>query len=296
MKHIIILFAFILIHQTGLACDACGCAIGYNGLLATYHQSFVSARFQHASFTHSSVGEGTISDRFQLWDISYRYLHGERWRFLLNVPVKNNVRNDNGVKQTLKGVGDVLVMASYVPVSQRSIGTNSKLHIELGGGLKLPTGVYDDKIHDRELPNNFNVGFGNYALLFQPSVVLSKGKWSMITTAAAQYNFRSRKSLYLYGHHVNALTSLYREVDLGKKVAVIPFVGLNFENIKSDSYVNGNTVDHTSGKGFFGNAGVQCRWKATLAGVQYGMPLSQNYGENESDASPRISVFLNYFL
>lgn len=286
----------MLSQQQNYACDACGCGIAGSGIgvMTSYRNNFVRLSWQSARYESlAEYGSGS-SDHFQIVDLAGRYYLSDRLKVTMNLPYRINHRVNTNENTLRNGLGDVRITANYSWLNNWLNKDGSSLLFETGLGLKLPTGTYDPDIHDSNLPENFNLGQGNLGIVFEPTLVYSRQRWGIALSSSAQINTASADG-YKFGHQWISGLNFFHEFNIGK-VEIIPQLGANGEYISRDRYKNDNYVHGTGGKGLFANAGLNIQQDSWLVGIQYSVPLRQNFSQGEVESKNRLAVQLSYIF
>jgi len=288
----------VLCHTSSYACDACGCSASNMGigLLTDFRSNFIRLGYFDTRFNSSTEHEYITSDRFVQYDLSLRYAFGKakRMRLMAHLPYGVNIRNSEEEQLSEKGVSDFRLNLNYVVLNNILLGNKFNLYLEAGGGLSLPSGKFDEQIHDRNLPENFNLGKGAIGYIFQINTVFSINKFGMVFSNNYQLNGRT-KSDYHYGNQLNTQLNFFREVQV-TNFKLIPNVGLGFEDIAKDNYANGKEVAGTGGNGIFLSSAINFKTKKWLAGCAYTIPLKENYSEGEVTAKARLAFQVSYIF
>lgn len=293
VKRILLLPLFALLYwQSALACDACGCSIGGNGigLLSNYRTNYIGIGWQLTQF-QSTPGFGLGSeDQFHTLELSLRYHLSARFKVLVHQPYRINRRlNSDQTTQQLNGISDTRIVGAYTLLRDVKLGTRTNLFWEVGAGLKLPLGTYNPHNHDVNLPENFNIGNGSWGYLFQSSFVLTHGKAGLALNTAYQHNSPSRSD-YQFGHQWTGQALAFAEVNLGPRLQLVPNAGLSLENITTDKHANGKDVSGTGGQGTFLSGGLNVKAGNWIIGAAASVPVAHNYSHGEVEANTRIST------
>jgi len=168
-----LLFLLMLLPFSGQCCDGCGALanVGGIGLLTNFRSNSVSLGWYYAPFSaHERFGQ--IDDQFNTFDIRLRLQLFRRWRLNLRQGYQFNERQQPGFQLRLNGLTDTDIQISYALFEERYLANGHRIHWEVGSGVALPTGKYDDQsISDRSIPDNINIRKGIYALLFQSNLI-----------------------------------------------------------------------------------------------------------------------------
>ena len=249
-KYIMALTILLSVATEGVACDACGCSISGHGigLLTNFRTNVAGVRYFNTPF-QTAPTFGSTNDRFHLLEAFVRYQVNPRIKLTVTQPYRLNYRHDKDA-ETLhtNGISDTRLMGSYAFVDER-MGAGSRLYWELGAGVKLPVGKYDNDLHKQDLPDNFNIGNGSWGYLFQSGLVFSANRFGVSFNAATQLNGKT-SSGYRFGSQFSGSMLFFAEKTLGEKGRIVPLAGLSGELVSKDQHANGNEAHGTGGKGF----------------------------------------------
>lgn len=294
-RSIVALAVFLVVFlEKGRACDVCGCSIGGTGLglMAAYRQNFVGFQYQHMSFSSAHEHGDGSSDDFSAFEFVARYRVFRRLNLQLNQPWRLNVRQHPDGNISQKGLGDTRLTGNLILLNQVRLGEKFSLYAEAGGGFKAPTGKYESDIRaQRNLPENFNTGNGNWAGLLQSSVVLNHRNMGLAFTGSHQRNRRSTDG-YRFGDQWSGQALLFNQFTLGGRFSLTPFGGVSTEKTERDETPNGKYATSTGGKGWFAAAGANLKFDDWLVGMAFLQPFSQQYSNAEVEAKGRLTAQL----
>lgn len=277
------------------ACDVCGSSSVGIGLLTDYKRNFVRLSYFYTSFEAAPHIGYRVSDRFHQANLSVRYGLGNRVRLFADLPVRSNWRYsalDNNPKQQT-GLGDGRLLGYYV-IHNRALSFQNNLYWEIGGGFSFPTGQYDPDIHDRNLPENFNVGTGAMGYLVQTNAIVTIQQLGIVTSLNYQHNGPTPVG-YRFGDLMSAQWTLFHEVPI-KKIKLIPNLGIGVEHIFRDHYTNGKAVFDTGATGCFLTAALNLKTDTWLAGISASLPWIDYYGQGNIRATGRLSAQVSYLF
>lgn len=278
------------------ACDVCGCSIGGTGmgLMSAYRTNFASLTWQRVAFQGSLLHGSGSFDQFHTLDLNVRYHLYKRWQVQWQQPYRINIRDTQGEISELHGVGDARAWVNYVLLP--NVGQTLKWYAEMGVGAQLPTGAYNPQIHTLDLPENFNVGQGNWALLLQPRLIVQWQKAGLLASAIHQRNTASRSG-YTFGNQFATQMQAFYQFNLkNNNQWISPYMGFIHERIAQDQYDNGTPVSGTSGTGWFINAGVSLRLQSIMCSASIASPQRQMYSLSEVTAQNRVMVQVSYLF
>ena len=295
-RTILIVLAVIgLLVQESSGCDVCSGFVnsGGIGLVANYQNNLVGTRWSATSFRSNTDHEANIQDHFSALDVFFQYRLNTKLRLTFFQLYKWNSRTEvDGSINTVDGLTDSRIWAHYIAID-RPLGEVSNLFWDIGLGLKFPFGKYDPDIHERNLPENFNISNGSWGYLFQTNVVYIFNNWGLSSTTMAQLNSTSTSG-YQFGHQLSTAALLFYRITAGQQLQVVPYAGWYFENVTTDRYANGKDVPGTGGNGHYAQAGLQLNFDNWQVGGSYAEPLTQSYSDAEIIAQGRYSIELTY--
>lgn len=279
------------------ACDSCGSSItaGDGGLLSQYRKSFLSMGWSQSAFTTLPPSGESADDRFNTFDITFQRFLSRRLSARLYLPFQMNVRTYPENQLSESGFGDIRLGANYTFFMHIEPDDPFEVFLDAGAGMILPTGQYDPNIHDRQLPENFNPGRGNFGYVLQQTNSLSYGSLGLLIRNTWT-NFSDTKENYSFGSQWAGNVFFLWEQEIDSSFSVIPLVGGQFENVDPDKYTNGNIVPGTGGDGFFMSFGGQFKLNNLLCTMQYSLPVSATYSNGEVEADNRVTVQLTYLF
>ncbi len=295
-KRYLLLIVFgLAVQVTAQACNSCGsvAAGGGIGLLSTYKNNFISASWQFSRFHSNSEYEISTLDNFHLFELSGNYYFTNKIRVQVFLPFKFNVRQEDNSVLSNGGISDARVIGSYSVLKNKLAGQSVSITFELGAGMKFPTGKYESDIHKHNLPENFNLGQGNFAYIFQPVFVMNFKEMGLFYSSNFTYSGKSNSG-YRYGHQWLQQLTYFMEHSVSKKIKLFPNAGLKSEWISSDTYSSGYTVHGTGGAGLFGEFAISVRWNKIMAGASYSHPIITDYSDGEVNAKGRVLGLISY--
>ncbi len=278
-----------------LACDVCGCsANGYGaGLLSAYRYNTISLRWYHSPFEQILEQGIPTKDVFQRIDVNLRYHLSGRWIGNLVLPFQWNYREGPDRSLSLEGLGDTRFTLAYVVLDNILVGEKGQLYWELGTGVKAPTGKFDNDLYQADLPENFNIGNGSWASLWQTSLLYNWGKLGWVNNLAYQLNGRTKED-YHFGNQLSVSSMVFARQSVSPTAELIPFAGVFYEEIAQDLFYADNAAHGTGGSGYYLTAGLNAKYQDLLLGGSVFVPFQQNYADGEMEAKTRLTIDLTY--
>ena len=206
-RYITLLVVFFLALSESFACEVCGCSASSAGLglVSGFRNHTLGLRWSEASFEGAGEGQDVgAQDAFHTYELFARYHLSSRWLLAAGLPYRRNVRQaSDGDRLSQDGFSDPRLLVGYVLLDQQQLGKSGKLYLEVQAGAKFPLGRYNSDIHQENLPENFNTGYGCFAYLAQANAVLLMGKAGLSWSASAQFNGRSTDD-YRFGRQLTS--------------------------------------------------------------------------------------------
>ena len=276
------------------ACDACGCSMSGSGIgiLSGFHQNSIGLSLQRALY-HSAPDHGNSDDAFNGFGLHVRYHMSKRIIAQAVQPFVYNVRHSEGATQHVSGLGDTRLTAVVVFRDRQQDTDLPGFYAEAGIGVKLPTGKFDPDIHKQNLPENFNAGQGNTALLLQPAFVITRDKMGLACNGLMLLQLPSSNG-YRYGHQGNAELIAFRNITVGKTATLIPLLGMKGDVFGMDRHTNKHSVTGTGGHGLYTVFGMRIMLGKMHAGFSVDLPVVHSYAQGEVLADGRQTVQLIY--
>lgn len=301
MKQIMCCLAALVASLGSYACGVCGSSGGnqYLGLLPQNRQNFLSIQYQLREFTseHPAHGESILTEHsreqyhtVQLWG---RYYITNRIQILAFVPYVNNIQRQGNVTNIFSGLGDVTVLANADIITSPADAKWKQL-FQAGAGIKLPTGVYDNKAIQNEdgLPN-MQPGTESWDLSINANYTLRKEVMGINVEGA--YTFTTANPYnYKYGNKLSAGLLAFYSVKRGT-LAILPQAGTKLDIISADydnyAYRWKNTL--TGGKQVYAVAGLQLYFNKIGFQTSYQYPIYQHFASGLVKTRYRVETGIN---
>lgn len=290
-KHIIcILLSFISMKTH--ACDACGCAASGGGLGFTsiFDQKYIGVRYMYQSYlTKDGVYNNSpyINDQFNTIQLWGRIPLASRWDVLVNIPYQNHTSDKIDGKQSIKGFGDASVNVFYN--AMRKSRNDFDHIINVGTGVKLPTGSYDEKNNGSVNPS-FQLGTGSWDANVLADYQMKYKSWGMYHGVSYQLKSKNNQE-YQFGNQLNYQGTMYKQ--FGDSLQIIPSVGAIYENYSANKQFD-EVLANTNGYVWMSKVGLDVKKDQWSLGVQWFAPLDQNLLNGDVKAKNRWSIALNY--
>lgn len=279
-------------------CDACGCSAsgGSMGFSSMLNSNFVGLRYFKQSYTSRDgifANSPWIDENFNTVQIWTKIPITEKIQVSALIPYHFHDRELSTGTENIRGIGDVSIMATYSIYQTQKDSTAFTHNLQLGGGIKIPTGKFDEANNTGSVNQSFQLGTGSLDYLLLTEYVIKKKNLGL--NLMLNYNLKTENSKnYRFGNQFNYGSTLFYLLDL-KSVIVVPQIGLAGEKYDSNKHY-GEKLPDTSGDVLFGKFGFEAGKNKFSVGVNAMLPINQNLSSGNMEANYRWSVNLNYTL
>lgn len=301
-----ILVVFLLQPALTQACDICGCGVGnqYIGILPEFTKHVGGLRYRYSSlYTHVGTGGSftylTTKEKYKIAELYGGWNITGRLRVMASVPYAVNDKTNQGNTVTKSGLSDIFCTGFYQLLNDRKALPAGKLLVQslwMGGGIKLPTGKYNDadKGATAQNANLFQLGTGSTDFLLNTMYDVRLQDAGMNVSAGYKLN-TANKYAYTYGNKFNVNAVAYYKFRVKKLFTASPNAGIQYENSAKDDD-DGLTVDASGGNLLLGTVGVETNFNRISIGANYQTPLQQNLGKGLIKANDRCMVHVSFTL
>lgn len=307
MKKIIILL--LLINQSIQAqinynasyfiedCDACGCSasggsMGFNSMLS---EKFVGVRYMYQSYkSKDGVFNNSpwINENFNTIQFWSRIPISNKVEVMVLAPYHFLNREKFSGNQSLNGLGDLTVMAFYNLYQTANDSVSFQHKLLLGGGVKAPTGKFDNKNNGSVNPS-FQLGTGSWDYNLATEYIVRKNKFGLNTTVGYLFKTENQKN-YKFGNQLNYGTTLFYNAIINN-LTLVPQIGVAGETYQANKDFK-EDIPNTKGDIIFGKLGVEFGYKKISAGINAMLPINQNLTGGKVEANYRFAFNVNYIL
>ena len=278
-------------------CDACGCSasggsMGFNSLLS---EKFVGVRYMYQSYkSKDGVFNNSpwINEDFNTVQLWARIPVSTKVEVMILAPYHFLNRDKPSGNQNLSGVGDATIMAFYKMFQTTNDTASFHQKLLIGGGLKTPTGSFDNK-NNGSINPSFQLGTGSWDYSVATEHVIRKNKIGLNTNLSYIFKTQNQKN-YQFGNQFNYGTTLFYNTNYSN-ITFVPQLGVAGETYKANKDFN-EEVPRTAGDIFFGKIGLELGYKKISAGVNAMLPISQNLTGGRVEANYRLAFNINYVL
>lgn len=278
-------------------CDACGCSAsgGSMGFASMLNTNFVGIRYFNQSYK-SSDGLYTNSpwyrENFNTVQVWARIPIVKRVQVSVLLPYHFHNRETKTGDQSINGIGDITVLGMYQLYQTHKDSTFLVHSLMVGGGIKAPTGKFDQANAGAVNPS-FQVGTGSWDYLLAAEYIIKRKKFGLNTLLNYTIKTENKKQ-YQFGNQLNYAGTFFYLYEKDK-LSFAPQFGLAGEVYESNMQYN-QRVRKSSGDILFGKVGFEVGRNKFSFGANAMLPISQNLASNRVEAKYRFSLNLNYSL
>lgn len=281
-------------------CDTCGCgssggSMGYGTGLNT---NFVGVRYINQQYRSR---DGIFND--SPW-VNENFNTVQVWgnfpitkKLLLNVIVPyqfhNRVMSDNN-QQNISGLGDMSILGFYNVIKATPdsiVSIKPEYYLQIGGGVKLPTGEYEKANNEGSVNPSFQLGNGSLDYVLGVNYGFSYRNWGISTMVNYTIKTENPKQ-YHFGNQLNYGINAFKTYYVSNDVSLTPILGLAGENYATNKEFDLD-VANTKGDIFLGKLSVEASYKRYSLGLVGMLPIAQNLNDNKVELKNRTSIYLN---
>ena len=295
----LIIISLLLTKSQVSACDVCGCSMGGTnlGILPQFHKNFIGVHYFYRGFSseHTILGtetKSTSQELFQTTELRGRFHLNKRVQLFVLLPININQQTENSVTSTFTGLGDISTFANYsIDNNGDSLGKKWKHNLQLGGGIKLPTGSYKKLDENNILNPNIQTGTGSFDILIDAIYTVRYKKWGLNNTVFYRFNTTNSND-FKFGNRFTLATSFFYWANI-KGYSLLPSIGINYEKADKDLH-NSFIVDQSGGSSLFTTYGLDFYYKSFTLGVNFQLPVFQDNPITQSKLKIGATLLYNF--
>lgn len=277
-------------------CDGCGSASGGSmGFASMLTSNFIGVRYfsQHYKSSDGLYSNSAwYNENFHTIQVWARIPVTKKFQVSAFIPYHFHDRETATGQQEIAGLGDITVLAMYRLYQTKKDSTLIKHSLQLGGGVKTPTGSFNQENAGAINPS-FQVGTGSWDYLLAAEYTVRRKQFGLNTMLNYVFKTENQKN-YRFGDQFNYAGTLYYLYEK-KSFSIAPQLGVAGEAYGSN-YQHGELVRKTSGDILFSKFGIEMGRKKFSLGANLMLPLNQSLSDGRVEAKNRWSVNLNYSL
>lgn len=278
-------------------CDACGCSAsgGSMGFASMLNTNFVGIRYFNQSYKSTSglySNSPWYDENFNTIQLWARIPIVKKVQISALVPYHFHNRESATGNQTISGIGDITVLGMYQLYQTLKDSTVFVHTLQAGGGIKVPTGKFDEANNGSFNPS-YQVGTGSWDYLLATEYIIRRKQFGL--NAMLNYVLKTENDKkYQFGNQFNyAGTFFYLyEKNNYSFAPQLGFAGEVYEN----NYQHNQKVRNTAGDIFMGKIGFEIGKDKFSLGANFILPIHQNLTAGNVEANYRWSLNFNYSL
>ena len=278
-------------------CDACGCSAsgGGMGFSSMIDRNFVGVRYFYQSYSSRDGifnNSPWVHENFNTMQLWGRIPVADKVQVSIQLPYHFFNRDLSTGAQNIDGLGDLTVLGLYTVYQKEADSTSVSHTLQVGAGIKAPTGKYDGANNGSVNPS-FQLGTGSWDYIVATEYVVQQNNLGL--NAMANYVLKTENSQdYRFGNQFNYAGTLFYVIDRDK-YTLVPQAGLAGETYATNRQY-GEDVPLTKGNILFGKLGLEAGLGYFSIGLNGMLPITQNLTGGRVEANYRWSVNLNYSL
>ncbi len=280
-----------------LVCDACGSATGGSmGFSSILDDNFVGVRYiyqRYSSRDEIFANSPRITENFNTVQVWTKIPITEKVQITALIPYNFLNRELLSGNDKIKGLGDITVLGMFTAFSTKKDSTVFSHKLQVGGGLKIPSGDYRNSNNLGTVNPGFQLGSGSWDYLLATEYAIKHKKIGLNTII--NYNFKTiNDKNYKFGDQLNYGATFFSLFDVDK-VKLIPQIGIAGEVYQSNEQ-HGQRLPNTSGDILFSKFGLEVGRNKLSLGINAMLPIQQNLTGGNVEAKYRWNLNLNYSL
>lgn len=281
----------------GIECDACGCSAsgGSMGFSSMLNTNFIGIRYFNQHYKSSDglySNSPWYNENFNTVQVWARIPVYKNIQISALLPYHFHNRETATGNQDIKGIGDITVLAMYRLYQTHKDSTFLVHTLQVGGGVKAPTGKFD-QTNAGDVNPSFQVGTGSWDYILAAEYIIKRKKFGLNTIVNYTIKTENEKK-YRFGNQFNYAGTFFYLYEK-EKLSFAPQLGFAGE-VYGSNYQYSEEVRKTSGDILFGKAGFEIGMDKFSLGANVMLPINQNLASERVEAKYRWSLNLNYSL
>lgn len=278
-------------------CDACGCSAngGSMGFGSVVSANFVGVRYINQNYKTNDglyTNSPWLKENFNTYQIWSKIPVNKKIQLSTLIPYQAHTKETTTGQNTIKGLGDITLMGFYTVLNKKKDSIGLSQTIQVGAGLKMPTGTFDETTSGAVNPS-FQLGTGSWDCLFSTEYVIKKHAfgWSNLLNYIVK---STNTNAYRFGNQLNYNSTCYYLFEKNK-IIIAPQIGIAGE-IYGSNYKHQEKIRNTNGTIVFTKFGTEIAYKTFSFGAFFQTPLQQHLMSDLVIAKNRFSISVNYKL
>lgn len=298
MKQLFVLTTLLFSFHS-FSCEVCGCSASGStiGAIGSSKSHLIGMSFQGRYFksAHPNLFNPLITERstevFYTASIAGKYQLSKRIQLLGSIPYHINQQTDETSTIQKQGLGDVSVSGRYAVIyHQDSIASRSFI-VQLGVGLKAPTGSYSTIVHTT---SNLDAGSGSWDFPFDLNIYYAKKKW-LFLLENSYFLKTPNKVGYQFGNAFQT-TFFVNKSFRWNNFRFSPGIGSQAEILSKDRIDGSSAITFNSGYLLNATIGINVEVKNFFLIGRYQQPLAQDLSKGYTSNKGQFSIALFYSI
>lgn len=298
---VLVLLVSLLFFSNAFACDICGCGNGssFVGLLPRSGNALVGVRYQESHFTsHYYSNFYKTEETYQTTELWGRFFPAKKLQTLVFLPYRQNERYGvtSQISSKNQGIGDAIILAHYNVFNSFLDSTNTSeisQNLMLGGGVKLPTGKFEERFSGDAINPNYQLGTGSTDFLLSAIYLIKYKNWGINTELGSRITTKNKDD-YQFGNRINGAVKLFYVKNINQ-FSVMPNAGVMVDYATQDKQKS-SVVMNTGGYLMATSFGLEAYLKKLNIGFNYQMPLAEKLGGGEIKAKSQFQIHFSLNL
>ena len=278
-------------------CDACGCSAsgGSMGFASMLNSNFIGIRYFNQNYKST---DGLYSnslwytENFNTTQVWARIPVKENFQVSVLIPYHSHNRATAIGNQAISGLVDITLLVMYSLYQTHKDSTFLVHTLQMGGGLKMPTGTFNEANSGTVNPS-FQLGTGSWDYLLATEYIVRRKQFGLSTMLNYVIKTENQKN-YRFGNQLNYAATFFYLYEKDT-FSFAPQLGIAGETYESN-YQHGQKLPKTAGNALFGKLGFEVGRNAFSLGANAMLPIQQNLTGGNVEANYRWSINLNYSL
>lgn len=282
------------------ACEICGCTISGQqfGILPQFTTHFVGLRYGHRSFyaDHSlSEGREAPNEYFTTVELLGRYSITPRLQVIASLPYRHSIKHESYGSISSSGVGDASLTALYSVIDQGELfdGRWSQ-NLQIGGGVKLPTGKHNYEDSFGQWFPGLQNGSGSTDLQIMANYILRHKKVGALLEVSGRLNGKNSAQDFRFGHRFTSSLRGFGVISWGAST-IMPSAGIMWDAAQQDLY-QGEALHASGGNTVFGHIGVDILTSRIAVGATYNPTIVDDFAGGAIQSRNRFSCQILFFI
>lgn len=281
-----------------IMCDACGCSAsgGSMGFASMLNSNFVGVRYFNQEYKSRNglySNSPWYKENYNTTQIWARIPVYKNIQITALIPYHFHNRETPTEEQNISGLGDITILAMYRLYQTHKDSTIFVHTFQAGGGIKFPTGKFDEANNLGTVNQSYQIGTGSWDYQLVTEYIIKRNKIGLNTTL--NYTIKTTNDkFYRYGNQFN-YSGTFFYLHEKNNFSFAPQIGFAGEVYESN-YQHKQILNDTAGNILFGKIGFEMGKKKLSVGANTMLPINQNLSNGNLEANYRWSINVNYSL